>query len=126
MNRDQIIAKTIEDMWRVDSHGEEAHQQSAQAVEYDRSIAIPELVRRLPDGEILTCAEFDFPVECCGTCHGYYPHYDMYVVELPDGRNSWICCAIRRALFHEPESQEVDLEEALGGGLRKRKDPSQE
>lgn len=131
MNRDKIIAKTLEDMRRYESpHGEEVHQRSEERDEYDLSVTIPELMKRLPDGEVLTCADFDFPEECCESCHYAYAHYDMELVDLPDGRKAWICCAVRRALFHEPDqlggSEEVNLEEALGGGLRKRKDPDGE
>ena len=92
--------------------------------EYDRSIAIPELKKRLPDSDIMTCKDLDFPVECCDSCHYFYAHYDMHLVELPDARKAWICCAVLRALFHEPSesdySQEVDLVEALGDWLRRR------
>jgi hypothetical protein len=105
---------------------EEFYQQSAELDEYDRSITIPELMKRLPDSEILTCKEFDFPVECCDSCHYFYAHYDMDLVDLPDGRKAWICCTVRGALFHEPSGPDVDLEEALGGGLRRQKNPNQE
>jgi hypothetical protein len=54
-----------------------------------------------PDGEITTCDDLRLEVECCESCHGYYLHYDMYVVEQPDGQTAWICCAVRRVLFPE-------------------------
>jgi len=131
MNRDQIITKTLEDMRGYDSSdSEEFYQQSAELDEYDRNVTIPELMKRLPEGEILTCEDLDFPVECCDSCHYFYAHYDMYLVDLPDGRKAWICCATRRALLHEPDrsgySGDVDLEEALGGGLRKQEDTNRE
>lgn len=41
-----------------------------------------------------------------------------------------LCCAVRRALFHEPDQlgwlQEVGLEDALGGGLRRQTGSNQE
>jgi hypothetical protein len=131
MNRDQIIAKTLEDMRGYDrTTREEFYQQSAELDQYDGSITIPELMKRLADSDILTCKDIDFPVECCDSCHHFYAHYYMDLVDLPDGRKVWICCAVRRALFHEPsesdEMQKVDLEEALGGGLRRRTDSNQE
>lgn len=110
MNRDQVIAKTLQDMRH---HVQGAQQQKSDRDEYDREVTIPELMRRLPDGEVATCEEFDFDVDCCDSCHYFYAHYDMYLVDLPDGRKAWICCAVRSALLHEPKesdySQEVDL-----------------
>jgi hypothetical protein len=127
MNRDRIIAKTLEDMRHYErSFDAGAHEQSVERDEHDRSVTIPELIKRLPDGEILTCAELDLPVECCESCHSYYPQNDMYAVDLLDGKKAWICCEVRRALFHEPSGPYVDLEEALGGGLRRQNNPDQE
>jgi hypothetical protein len=134
MNRNQIIVKTLEDMRGYEwSQREEFYRQSAEAEEldrYDRDTTIPELMKRLPDSDIMSCKDLDFPVECCDSCHYFYAHYDMHLVELPDARKAWICCAVLRALFHEPResdySQGVDLEEALGGGLRRQADSNQE
>ena len=127
MNRDQVIAKTLEDMRLYErSFDAETHEQSGERDRYDGSLTIPELIKRLPDGEIVTCSELHFSVECCDMCHCFYPHYDMYTVDLPDGRKAWICCAVRHALFHEPSRPDVDLEEALGGGLRRQNNPNQE
>ena len=69
--------------------------------EYDRDVFLPEMLKRLPEGDIVTCAELRLEVECCPPCHGFYPHYDMHVVRLADGRTGWICCAVRQALFPE-------------------------
>jgi len=102
MNRDQLIVKTLEDMRGYEiSRKEEFYQQSPELDEYDRDITIPELMKRLPDRDILICRDLDFPVECCESCHYFYAHYDMYLVDLLDGRKAWICCSVRRALFHE-------------------------
>jgi hypothetical protein len=100
MNRDQIIAKTLMDMPAYENPDEDREPGSAdRAAEYDRDVFIPEMLKRLPEGEITICDELLLDVECCPACHGFYPHYDMYVVELPDGRTASICCAVRRALF---------------------------
>jgi hypothetical protein len=91
MNRDQIIAKTLKDMRGYDrTTREEFYQQSAELDEYDRSITIPELMKRLLDSDIMTCKDLDFPVECCDSCHCFYAHYDMDLVDLPDARKAWI------------------------------------
>jgi hypothetical protein len=90
------------------------------AVAYDRDVVIPEMLRRLPEGEIATCGDLRLADKCCESCHAFYPHYDMYVVQLSDGRTGWICCAVRRLLFPETSIPDdlpefVDLMEALGG-----------
>jgi hypothetical protein len=121
MNRDQIIAKTIVDMCHHENPDEDCEPGSDDAAAaYDRDVFIPEMLKRLPEGEIITCDELGLAVKCCDSCHAYYPHYDMYVVELRDGRAAWICCAVRRFLFPETsipdDSPEVlDLIRALGG-----------
>ena len=125
MNRSQIIAQTLEDMRGLESsRTDELQQQSAELDEYDRSVTIPELMRRLPDADILTCKDLDFPVACCDSCHYFYAHYDMHLIELPDGRKAWVCCSVRRALFHEPTesdfSLEVGFEQAVGDWSRRR------
>jgi hypothetical protein len=52
----------------------------------------------------VTCEDLRVEIECCPPCHSFYPHYDMYVVGLSDGRTGWICCAVRRVLFPETAS----------------------
>jgi len=102
MNRDQIIAKTLDDMRRFENPVEDSEPGTAdRAFEYDRDVFVPEMLKRLPDCEITTCDDLGLEVECCESCHGYYPHYDMYVVDLSEGRKGWICCAVRRVLFPE-------------------------
>jgi hypothetical protein len=41
------------------SHGEEFYQQSAELNEYDRNVTMPELMKRLPEGEVQTCQDLD-------------------------------------------------------------------
>jgi hypothetical protein len=121
MNRDQIITKTLDDMRCYENSVEDREPGSADRdAEYNRDVFIPEMEKRLPAGDIVTCAELRLEIECCPPCHGFYPHYDMHVVRLADGRTGWICCAVRRFLFPEtsiadnsPEAQE--LMRALGG-----------
>lgn len=51
------------------------------------------------DANIRTCEEFSYlNVECCQTCHTFYAHYEMSLIELESGGNAWICCAMDRAL----------------------------
>lgn len=56
----------------------------------------------LADGRYLTCEDFEYTGrQCCPVCHDEYPD-EMYTDRLPDGRMAWICCAVRRAIYHEP------------------------
>jgi hypothetical protein len=121
MNRNQIIAKTLDDMRAYETDFENSAPGSADRdAEYNRDIFNPEMLKRLPDGDITACEELQLETGCCPTCHGLYPHYEMNVVNLPDGRTGWICCAVKRALFPEtaiaynsPES--LELLRMLGG-----------
>ena len=102
MNRDQIIAKTLVDMRVYVNRVENRDPEGADGDDtYIRDVYFPEMMKRLPEGEITTCDELLLDVECCPTCHGLYPHYEMYLVELPDDRAAWICCAVRTVLFPE-------------------------
>lgn len=58
---------------------------------------------RLPDGvEIKTCEGFKhLGVECCDTCHNFYPHYEMSVIDLPDGGKAWVCDTVKWAIYPE-------------------------
>jgi hypothetical protein len=125
MNREQVIAKTLRDMRGCGGlNNGQFCCRSKELDQYDRNVTIPYLMQRLPDGEIGTCEDLDVPVGCCDSCHYFYAHFDMELVDLPDGEKVWVCCAVRRALFHEPDRlgsvDNVNLEEALGG----RKDPN--
>jgi hypothetical protein len=122
MSRDQIITKTLDDMRSYLNSDEDSEPGSADSTdaydsdvfiqesepgsvgrtaEYDRDVFIPEMQKRLPAGDIVTCEDLGLEIECCPICHGFYPHYDMDVVRLADGRTGWICCAVRQALFPE-------------------------
>ncbi len=41
----------------------------------------------------------DLNVECCETCHEFYPHYDMSLIELPDGAKAWVCDHVKSAIY---------------------------
>jgi hypothetical protein len=69
----------------------------------------------LADGSYLTCEDFHHAGrQCCKVCHDEYPD-EMCIARLPDGRMTWICCAIRRAIYHEP-AEDPDLFEKMLGG----------
>jgi hypothetical protein len=68
-----------------------------------QELVIAELDRKLPDGvEIKTCEDFrHLNVKCCDTCHNFYPHYEMKVIDLPDGSPAWVCDTVRWAIYPE-------------------------
>jgi hypothetical protein len=92
------------------------------------AIVIAEMTERLPDGDLKTCGDFaELSVRCCHTCHSFYPHYEMYMEDLPNGNKAGLCCFVRSSLrgekapAQENPEELIDLEVALGGGTRKRK-----
>lgn len=66
-------------------------------------IVIAELNRKLPEGmEIKTCEDFKrLNVVCCNTCHNFHPHYEMRLIDLPDGSPAWVCDTVRWAIYPE-------------------------
>jgi hypothetical protein len=73
-----------------------------------------ELEKRLQAALYLTCEEFAlFDVNCCDLCHNCYPHYDMYAVEMADGRMAWVCCPVRHVLMRTLPDRESKLDEIL-------------
>lgn len=52
--------------------------------------------------EIKTCEDFrHLNVECCETCHNFYAHYEMKVIQLPDGSPAWVCDSVEWAIYPE-------------------------
>lgn len=99
MRRSEVIEQTLKDMGCFHSMTLGNTHLHANRDEYDATVTIPELKKRLPDTDIVTCEQIHINVNCCNTCHSFYPHYDMYLVDLPDNRKAWICCAVHSALF---------------------------
>jgi hypothetical protein len=72
MNRDQIIAKTLDDMRAYETDFEHSAPGSADRdAEYNREIFIPEMLKRLPDGEIITCDELQLEPDAVQPATGY-------------------------------------------------------
>jgi hypothetical protein len=122
MTRDQIISATLGAMRRQD--GLLAAKQSGDGSldEYE-AVVLAALAKRVPEGDISTCEDLrHLGVECCNICHTFYPHYEMYLEDLPDGRKAWVCCSVRFALLRPigqavPSEESLDLERALSGSL---------
>jgi hypothetical protein len=82
---------------------------------YD-DFVIATLNELLPTGDIKTCEDFsDLRVECCHTCHTYYPHFDMQLVDFPDRTKAWICCSLRSALCKSDSKMDESLLGEMGG-----------
>lgn len=74
----------------------------------------------LADGSYLTCEDFQYTGrQCCEVCHEEYPD-EMCIERLPDGRMAWICCAISKALHHEPDDDPELFEKMVGGANLKQ------
>lgn len=99
MTRNEIIAKTLKE---IGPPLEEHEAPYSEEHDWEESIAA-ELDRRLPDGvDIKTCEDFNhLGVECCESCHGIYAHYEMNLVDLPNGGKAWVCDHVRRAIYPE-------------------------
>ena len=87
MTKAEIISKTLAESRCPDDY---------------RQGVIDELQKRLHDVDIKTCEDFrHLNVECCETCPNFYPHYEMSVIDLPDGSKAWVCDAVKWAIYPE-------------------------
>ena len=106
MTREEIIEKTRREM-SLFSSSEQGSQSSDEAGRL--STVIAELQRRLPDGNIKTCGAFrHLNAGCCDPCHTSRPHTDMNLIDLPDGTNAWVCCAVEWAIYPEHYVETVE------------------
>ena len=65
----------------------------------EEEVIIAELDSRSPDTNIQTCADFgQLDVDCCKSCHTFYPEYEMSVIPLPDGGTGWVCDPVKDAV----------------------------
>ena len=56
-------------------------------------------MQRSPEGEITTYEELSIVTGCCEVCHAFYPHYDMYIVQLLSGRGTGSAAKFKRRFF---------------------------
>lgn len=108
MTKNEIIEKTLRDIGPLEPDYTE--------------IVVAELQRRLPDSEIKTCDDFKhLNAACCESCHTFYPHYEMKVIDLPDGAKAWVCDAVEWAIYPErlQQLQHWSRNSAEGKMLRK-------
>lgn len=98
MTKNEIIEKTLKDIGpRLKQH-EALYGEGPDCGEN----VLAELQARLPETDSKTCEDFrHLNVTCCDTCHTFYPHYEMKLIELPDGSPAWVCDAVELAIFPE-------------------------
>ena len=80
MAKSEIISNTLShEMKRVSSEREPTSDER----DYER-IVVAELRCRLPEGEgIKSCEGFKYlGVQCCDTCHNFYPRDEMSAIDL--------------------------------------------
>ena len=96
MTKNEIIEKTLKEIGpRLKKH-EVPYREAS-----DREqIVITELQKRLPETDIKTCEDFrHLNVTCCDTCHTFYPHYEMNLIDLADGAKAWVCDPVKWAIY---------------------------
>lgn len=102
MTKADIIAKTLKECKCPVDIDEPPYSDEP---DYEE-IVIAELNRRLPDTDIKTCEDFrHLHAECCEICHECYPHYEMSLIDLPDGTKAWVCDSIRWAIYPEERKE---------------------
>lgn len=113
MTKKEIIEKTLKEIGpRLDEH-EEPYSEDPDWEE----IVIAELQARLPETDIMTCEDFrHLSVTCCDTCHTFYPHYQMSLMDLPDCRKAWVCDPVKWAILPEQYQQLQEQEQNFPEG----------
>jgi hypothetical protein len=118
----EIIQQILEQHLRDESVGNEEHL-CRDSGNKEEVIATLEASLQNADGddEIRTCADFKgLNIECCETCHTFYPEDEMALLDVEAGGNAWLCCAMGRALnplkqaaFEQSEEYRM-IDEILG------------
>ena len=103
MTKNEIIEKTLRDMKLTPPKHEIAFSDEQDEEEFIISV----LQDSLPaDVDIRTCDDFrHLNVECCETCHNFYPHYEMSLVDLPGGGKAWVCDTVKWAIYPDQYRQ---------------------
>jgi hypothetical protein len=90
VTKNDIIEKTLKEISPSIEESEELYSVMA------------ELQDRLPETDIKTCEDFrHLNVTCCNTCHTFYPHYEMSLIDLPGGAKAWVCDPVKWAIYPE-------------------------
>jgi hypothetical protein len=102
VTKNEIITKTLAEMNQ--GCGDFGGSKRGLNEELDREeLVVVTLREQLPDDDVNTCEDFEgLKAGCCNTCHRFYPHYDMYLENLPTGGKAWLCCTVRAAFLKSP------------------------
>jgi len=101
MTKNEIIDKTLTEIRPKFAERKEPHSDGS---DWDE-IVIAELQDRLPERDIKTCEDLrHLRIECCETCHNFYPHYDMNVIDF-GGTKAWVCDPVKDAIYSESSRQ---------------------
>jgi hypothetical protein len=117
VTKNEIVEKTLTEIGpRLEAH-EVPYSEEPDWEE----IFVAELRERLPETDIKTCEDFrHLDVPCCDTCHTFYPHYEMSLIDLRDGAKAWVCDPVKWAIYPEQyqELQEWQQNSPEGNVLR--------
>jgi hypothetical protein len=98
MDKAGIIEKTLREIGQFAPANEPCGDE-----QNEEAFIISVLQDSLPDGvDIRTCEDFrHLNIRCCETCHNFYPHYEMSLIDLPYGGKAWVCDAVKQAIYPE-------------------------
>ena len=101
MTRGEIIEKTLREMGMLS-----LSEQDPQSIDLLSGV-VTQLQRRFPpDIKFATCGAFKcLNTGCCDSCHASHSHYEMDLIELPDGGKAWVCHGIEWAIYPEPYAE---------------------
>jgi hypothetical protein len=108
MDKAEIIARTLARMNRT-----MVHQPPISVEPDEEDFVISVLQDSLPEGDVRTCDDLqNLNVVCCEICHEN-PHYELSLIELPDGGKAWLCDAVKQALHPERYRSSEETEQML-------------
>jgi hypothetical protein len=99
--RGEIIEKTLREMCMLS-----LSEQDPQSIDFLSGVITQHQRRLPPDTKIKTCGAFKYlNAGCCDPCHASHSHYEMDLIELPDGGKAWVCHGIEWAIYPEPYAE---------------------
>ena len=122
MKKAEIIAQILNDMRYIST---DEKTDFSDEPDYEGIVigALEASLKEIEAGKnIRTCSDFGhLNVQCCETCHSFYPYYEMSLVDVEGGGNAWICCTMDRALNPQRHSRlessaEYKMLEMIFGG----------
>jgi hypothetical protein len=117
VTKNEIIEHTLKEIGpRLNLHGIPYSEEP----DY-QEIVIAELQKTLPETDIKTCDDFRHQnVTCCNTCHTFYPHYEMSLIDLPDGAEAWVCDPVKWAIYPKQYQERQEWQNSPEGNVLRR------